>query len=72
MEDDVWIGSGAVVTDGVTIGKGSVVAAGSVVTRDVAPHTLVAGTPARFIRRIGDSPVNQEARTIYFEEPKHG
>ncbi|MCB9177171.1 MAG: acyltransferase [Caldilineae bacterium] len=47
VEDDVWIGAGAVVTDGVRIGRGAVVAAGAVVTRDVAPHTVVGGVPAR-------------------------
>jgi acetyltransferase-like isoleucine patch superfamily enzyme len=72
IEDDVWIGSGAVVTDGVTIGKGSVVAAGSVVTHDVEPHTLVAGIPARVIRRIGASSSHPEERRIYFEEQEYG
>jgi acetyltransferase-like isoleucine patch superfamily enzyme len=57
VEDDVWIGAGAIITDGVRIGHGAVVAAGSVVTQDVAPHTIVAGVPARKIRRItGDAP----------------
>ena len=53
IEDDVWIGAGAVITDGVTIGQGAVVAAGALVTRDVMPHTLVAGVPARVIREVG-------------------
>jgi acetyltransferase-like isoleucine patch superfamily enzyme len=52
VEDDVWIGSGAVITDGVTIGAGSVIAAGAVVVRDVSPHTVVAGVPARVVRNI--------------------
>jgi acetyltransferase-like isoleucine patch superfamily enzyme len=47
---DVWIGSGAIVLRGVTIGDGAVVAAGAVVTRDVAPYTVVAGVPARFLK----------------------
>ncbi len=72
IEDDVWIGSGAIVTDGVTIGQGSVVAAGSVVTRNVAPHTVVAGAPARLIRRIGDSPQRAGQLEIYSEEKAHG
>jgi len=53
IEDDVWIGSGSVVLDGVRIGRGSVVAAGSVVTRDVPAHSVVAGVPARVIKEIG-------------------
>lgn len=52
VEDDVWLGSAAVVTDGVRIGKGAVVAAGAVVTRDVPPHTVVAGVPAKAIKEI--------------------
>jgi len=52
VEDDVWLGSSVVVTDGVRIGKGAVVAAGAVVTRDVPPHTVVAGVPARVVKEI--------------------
>lgn len=52
IERGAWIGAGATVLQGVTIGEDAVVAAGAVVTRDVAPHTLVAGVPARFVREI--------------------
>lgn len=52
IEDDVWIGAGAVVLPGVTIGRGAVVAAGAVVTVSVEPFTVVAGVPARAIRTI--------------------
>ncbi|MDF2094127.1 acyltransferase [Knoellia sp. 3-2P3] len=45
--DDVWIGASAVILKGVTLGEGAVVGAGSVVTRDVAPYTIVAGNPAK-------------------------
>jgi maltose O-acetyltransferase len=47
IEDYVWIGTRATVLPNVTIGRGAVVAAGSVVTRDVAPMTIVAGVPAK-------------------------
>lgn len=48
---DVWIGHGAIVLPGVTIGDGAAIAAGAVVSRDVAPFTVVAGVPARPLRR---------------------
>ena len=54
IERNVWIAGGVTIIGGVTIGENSVVAAGSVVTRDVPPNTLVAGNPARVIRSIGD------------------
>lgn len=47
-----WIGAGATILAGVTVGENSVVGAGSVVTHDVEPNTIVAGNPARMIRRI--------------------
>lgn len=48
----VWIGAGSTILPGVTVGENAVVGAGSVVTRDVEPGTIVAGNPARLIRRI--------------------
>jgi acetyltransferase-like isoleucine patch superfamily enzyme len=52
VEDDVSIGGGAVILPGVRIGAGSLVGAGSVVTRDVPPNTLVRGNPARVARPL--------------------
>ena len=52
IEDDIWIGANAVVLPGVTIGHHSVVAAGAVVTKDVAPHSLVAGVQAKIIKQL--------------------
>jgi acetyltransferase-like isoleucine patch superfamily enzyme len=52
VEDEVWIGAGAIITGGVTIGKGAVVAAGAVVARDVEPMTVVGGVPAKLIKKI--------------------
>ncbi len=65
IEDDVWIGSAAVITDGVRVGKGAVVAAGAVVTKDVPAHTVVGGVPAKVIKEIRkDNPAQTES-TIY-------
>jgi acetyltransferase-like isoleucine patch superfamily enzyme len=54
IERNVWIAAGATIIGGVTVGENSVVAAGSVVTKDVPPNTLVGGNPAQNIRSIGD------------------
>ncbi|WP_251548983.1 2,3,4,5-tetrahydropyridine-2,6-dicarboxylate N-acetyltransferase [Neobacillus muris] len=54
IEDNVLIGANAVVLEGVTVGEGSVVAAGAVVTKDVPPYTVVAGTPAKKIKDIDE------------------
>ncbi len=50
VEDDVWIGANAVILPGVKIGTGAVVGAGSVVTRNVEPYSIVGGNPAKMIR----------------------
>ena len=56
IEDDVWIGFNAVILPGVTIGRGSIVGAGAVVTKDVAPYSIVGGVPARLIgKRMQES-----------------
>lgn len=47
VEDDVWIGYGAIILSGVTLGEGCIVASGSVVTKDVAPYQIVGGNPAK-------------------------
>ena len=52
IEDDIWIGANATILPGVCIGQHSVVAAGAVVTKDVPPHSLVAGVPAKVIKQI--------------------
>ncbi len=64
IEDDAWIGHSAIIFAGVTIGRGAVVAAGAVVTRDVEPMTIVAGIPARFLRRRFK---NEEEERIHME-----
>lgn len=54
VEEGASIGSGAVILGDLTIGKRAIIGAGSVVTRSVPPHTVVAGNPARVLRRLDD------------------
>lgn len=54
IEDDVWIGNNCIILKGVRIGRGAVVAAGSIVTKDVPPFTLVGGNPARVLKRLAE------------------
>ncbi|KUK83985.1 2,3,4,5-tetrahydropyridine-2,6-dicarboxylate N-acetyltransferase [Petrotoga sibirica] len=54
IEDNVLIGANAVVLEGVKVGQGSIVGAGSVVISDVEPYSVVAGVPAKFIKKIDD------------------
>jgi len=66
IEDDVWIGSGAIITDGIHVGQGAVIAAGAVVTKNIPPHTVVGGVPARTLREIdGSSASISKDKPIY-------
>ena len=56
VEDDVWVGTHVVICDGVTVGAHSVLAAGSVVTKDVPPYSVVGGVPARVLYDRRDRP----------------
>ena len=55
IEDDVWIGARVTILPGVRVGRGSIIGAGSVVTKDVPPYSIVGGNPARLIRSRKDS-----------------
>lgn len=55
IEDNVWLGTGCKILNGVTIGAGSIVAAGSVVTKSIEPNCVVGGVPAVLIKRRNDS-----------------
>lgn len=55
VEDHVWIGTGARILGGVTIGRGAVVAAGAIVTKNVAPLTVVGGVPAKPISTVKEA-----------------
>lgn len=51
IEDDVWVGYGAIILSGVQIGRGAIIAAGSVVTKDVESYSIVGGNPAKIIKK---------------------
>jgi maltose O-acetyltransferase len=55
LEDNVWLGGGAIVCPGVTIGENTVVGAGAVVTKDLPAGVVAAGVPARVLREIGEA-----------------
>jgi len=57
VEDDVWVGNGVIVLDGVTLGRGAVIGAGSVVTHDVPAESVAVGNPARVIRQRRGGPI---------------
>jgi len=61
---DVWIGHGAVILPGVAVGNGAVIGANAVVTRDVEPYTIVAGVPARPVRRRFAEPVAERIEAL--------
>lgn len=66
IEDDVWVGTRAIILRGVTIGRGSVIGAGSVVTRSIPPYAVIAGNPARLIRFRWDAEtIRAHERALY-------
>ena len=60
IDDDVFIGARSIILKGVHIGKGAVVGAGSVVTKDVPPHTIVAGNPAKVVKVMNEEGINDK------------
>lgn len=69
VEEDVWIGFGAIVLAGVTIGRGAIVAAGSVVVIDVPRYAMVGGTPARVIgSRFTDDQIRAHESALNYAE----
>ncbi len=69
--NDVWIGHGAVLLPGVTVGDGAVVGAGGVVSKDIAPFTIVGGVPARPIRERFPKPVADRMRALAWWDWDH-
>jgi len=68
LEDNVWIGDGAVICKGVTIGMNSIIGAGSVVTKDVPSNSVFAGNPAKLVKTIEEKDFNTRAN--FFSDPK--
>ena len=60
IEDDVWIGMYTLILSGVTIGKGSIIGAGSIVTKDIEPFSIVAGNPAKLIGMRFTEPIRNK------------
>lgn len=52
LEDDCWIGAGVIIMPGITIGRSAIVGSGAVVNKNVAPYTIVAGVPAKFLKMV--------------------
>ena len=66
IEDDVWIGYGAIIMSGVRIGRGSVIAAGAVVTKDVPSYGIVGGVPAKLIRYRFEDSIRNKLSSVDF------
>ncbi|MDJ0804308.1 MAG: acyltransferase [Desulfobacterales bacterium] len=68
IEDNVWLGDGAIVCKGVNIGENSVVGAGAVVVEDIPPNTVAAGNPARVVKQL-DAERPMTTRREWFADP---
>jgi acetyltransferase-like isoleucine patch superfamily enzyme len=66
IEDDVWVGAGAILLSGVTIARGSIVAAGAVVTKCFPPYSIIGGVPARLIRPRWDEPTIRRHEAVLY------
>ena len=68
IEDEVWIGTDAILFSGVRVGKGAIISAGAIVTKDVPPYAIVVGTPAKLIKYRFSEDVIKELMTIYLKD----
>lgn len=70
IENDVWIGTGVKLLEGIRIGNGAIVASGAVVTKDVLPYTVVGGVPAKVIsKRFDDNIINKLLNFKWWDKP---
>ncbi|MDQ0221221.1 CatB-related O-acetyltransferase [Peribacillus cavernae] len=67
INDDVWIGTDAIIMSGIVVGQGAVIAAGSVVTKDVPPYAIVGGNPARVIKYRFNEELIEKMKKVNFE-----
>ena len=68
IDDDVWIGLGAIICSGVHIGQGAIIAAGAVVTKDVEPYSIVGGNPAKHIKYRFEEDIRKKLLKIDFSK----
>jgi acetyltransferase-like isoleucine patch superfamily enzyme len=68
IEDDVWIGNNSIILSGVNIGRGSIIGAGSVVTKNIEPYSIVGGNPAKLIKkRFNDDEIKEIEESKWWE-----
>jgi maltose O-acetyltransferase len=71
IEDDVWVGTRAIILHGVKVGRGAIIAAGAVVTREVPPYAIVGGTPAKVLKfRFSLEEILRHEETLYQPEQR--
>ncbi len=68
IEDEVWIGTDAILFSGVRVGKGAIISAGAIVTKDVPAYAIVGGTPAKLIKYRFSEDIINELMTIYLKD----
>ena len=68
IEDEVWIGTDAILFSGVRVGKGAIISAGAIVTKDVPPYAIVGGTPAKLIKYRFSEDIIAELLTVHLKD----
>ena len=68
IEDEVWIGTDAILFSGVRVGKGAIISAGAIVTKDVPPYAIVGGTPAKLIKYRFSGDIITELLTVHLKD----